>query len=193
VVQWRTEPPRNAPDAPPSPLGGLVHAPGLLSRNGVRYIRCRTWRSETKVDDLLRLRAAKLALEPAFVDAVAADMAGVLRDLFGLGHFASVVPVACGHSRIPGCLSVRVSVALADLVGSRHVKAFADRFVSGSSHPKEFRRLPPLELVEAPPAPALVVDDVATSGFHIQEAVSALRAAGIAAAGAVWVAGVRQS
>jgi hypothetical protein len=70
------------------------------------------------------------------------------------------------------------------------VKVWRDRFVTGSSHPKEFRKLPPLTWQDAPP-PGLVllVDDVATSGWHLEEALTALRAAGHLALGLAWISG----
>lgn len=173
-------------------FGGTVAAPAILSRNGVRYLRCRTWRAESKADDLKAFKAAKAELDDAFVTSLADDMLALLSEVFGREFFRSVVPVACGHSKRPNCLSVRLAVAVAEALGADFVKAFADRFMSGSSHPREFAKLPPLELVQLPAGPALVVDDVATSGFHMHEAVSALRERGVPAAGVVWLSGVRQ-
>ncbi|TIU24406.1 MAG: hypothetical protein E5W49_00540 [Mesorhizobium sp.] len=179
-------------DSKPSPLGSLVWSPGLLSRNGVRYLRCRTWRVDAKKDDLSALRSAKLELAAAFVSGICDDMEPLLFEMFGVGFFDAVVPVACGHSRRPNCLSVRIAVELAGRIGAELSKAFTDRFVSGSSHPMEFSRLPPLEVETVPKGRTLVVDDVATSGFHMHEALAVLRSHSVPAFGAVWLAGVRQ-
>lgn len=177
----------------PSPLGSLVWAPGILSRNGVRYLRTRAWRTETRDADLQLLKRAKLELAPAMVAAIADDMHALASEVFGAGLFSAVVPVACGHSRRPNCLSAQLAVQLASRLGCEIVRAFADRFVSGVSHPKEFDRLPPLQLVQRPAGAVLVVDDVATSGWHMHEAITTLRHAGIAAAGLVWASGTKQA
>jgi orotate phosphoribosyltransferase-like protein len=179
-------------DERPSPLGGLAWNPGLLSRNGVRYLRCRSWRQETKRADLYAMKLAKLDLDPEFIAGVVADMKLALGEMFGTGFFDCVVPVACGHSRRQNCLSVRIAVGLAESLGAACTKVFADRFMSGSSHPKEFARLPPLEMMARPQGRVLVVDDLATSGWHMHEAVGAIRAMGRPAFGAVWLAGVKQ-
>ena len=69
------------------------------------------------------------------------------------------------------------------------VQAFADRFVRGSSHPKEFRRLPPLEWAEPVNGSAVLIDDLVTSGWHMEEALALLRARGLPSFGAAWIGG----
>lgn len=174
------------------PFGRVVWNPGVLSRNGVRYLRCRSWRSGTRGTDMLSLKRIKLELAEEPIEGICSDIARVVGECFGVGFFSSVVPVACGHSRRPNCLSAVLASRLAPRFGAEMIRAFKDRFVSGVSHPKEFHKLPPLEIVAMPPGPCLVVDDVATSGFHIHEAVSALRSAGVPAVGLAWIAGVKQ-
>ena len=69
-------------------------------------------------------------------------------------------------------------------------RLFRGRFVSGVSHPKEFSKLAPIELAEAPAGMVvLVIDDVATSGWHMEEALNTLRDAGATAIGATWIGG----
>ncbi len=176
----------------PSVIGSMTLAPAILSRNGVRYLRCRTWRADAKRADLATFKAAKVALEPDLVSGIADDIELMVGEVFGTGFFRSVVPVACGHSKRPNCLSVRIAVELAARLGAESVKAFADRYVSGVSHPKEFAKLPPLEIVTVPMGHALIVNDVATSGFHMHEAITALRGLAVPTFGIVWVSGVKQ-
>ncbi len=69
-------------------------------------------------------------------------------------------------------------------------KVFKDRYVSGVSHPKEFAKLDPIEIEAEPPEKlVLVIDDVATSGWHMEEALNTLRSIGVMAIGATWLAG----
>lgn len=142
---------------------------------------------------MLTLKRLKLELRQGTIDEIAADIASLALDFYGKGFFGSVVPVACGHSRRTNCLSACLASALAPLIGATMTRVFADRFVTGVSHPKEFARLPPLVVTGEPSGPVLVVDDIATSGFHMHEAVTALRQRGIAAAGMVWVSGTKQA
>jgi hypothetical protein len=41
-----------------------------------------------------------------------------------------------------------------------------------------------------PAAPTLIIDDLATSGWHIEEALGRVRDLGLPAFGAVWLSGV---
>jgi hypothetical protein len=78
---------------------------------------------------------------------------------------------------------------VAEQLGLGFAEVFEDRFVDGASHPKEFAKLPPLAFRHTPAAPALVIDDLATSGWHIEEALGMIRGLGLPAFGAVWIAG----
>ena len=80
--------------------------------------------------------------------------------------------------------------SVAGALGLPFVEAFRDRLIKGSSHPKEFERLPPLQWA-SPPASGvvLVVDDLSTSGWHLEEALTLLRGRGLAAAGIAWIGG----
>jgi hypothetical protein len=60
------------------------------------------------------------------------------------------------------------------------------------SHPKEFNRIPPLERSDAfgaAASPVLIVDDLATSGWHLEEALTNARDGGLSAVGAAWISG----
>lgn len=170
----------------------LVWSPAILSRNGVRYIRCRSWRSATKKADMATFRKAKVDLDEAFVTQIADELVAVVNEVCGKGMFATVAPVACGHSRRPDCLSTRIAAAAATGLSAEFHRIFDNRFLTGSSHPLQYDRLPALTMQICPVAPVLVVDDAATSGFHIHEAVMRLRESGVPAVGAVWLSGVKR-
>lgn len=175
--------------APPSPLGGLAYRPTLYRRNAVSWVSVRSWRADAKGADLARLKLCKAAVDQTVISAAAGEIAALLRLLFG--HFAGwrTTSVACGHSRRPDCFGKRLGGAVADELGLGFLEVFQDRFVDGVSHPKEFSKLPPLLYRDKPAAPLLVVDDIATSGWHIEEALGIIRALGLPAFGAVWIAG----
>lgn len=125
-------------------------------------------------------------LPESFVAALAGELAALTRSLHGSWR-GCVVPVACGHSRRRDGLSFRIGVAVAQCLGAEFFEAFAFRPISGSSHPRTIRDLPPLEVLAVPDAPALVVDDITTSGYHMHEALTALRSRGCQASGLAWI------
>lgn len=187
-------PAHRAPGTPatnrPSPLGSLVHWPGLRARNEVRYVTVRRWRARTKTADLQAFREAKRRLDPALIEAAAGEVCEMLRGLLGPTPDYLVTNVACGHSRRPDCFGKRLARRVATLAGAPYVQVFADRFVRGSSHPRAALRLPPLRWITTPDRMCVVVDDLATSGWHLEEALGELRRDGVAALGIAWLGGV---
>lgn len=188
--QPKIRPKRKRP--PDGYFAGTVWRPSLRSRNGVTFLVCRAWSASSKKADLAAFKDFKLDLPEDGISDIVSDMRSVLELVHGdvAKAFATIVPVACGHSRRPDCLSFSIAAKLAEATGAKLVSAFKPRFLSGSSHPAEFRFLPPLEIAEMPDGPALVVDDVATSGFHMHEACTALRSRGVSAAGIVYISGM---
>lgn len=173
-----------------APFGALVWRPVLYSRNDVVYIAARAWRAHAKKADLLMLKAIKRKMTPEIITAATADLVRLL--LMFRGHLRDhvVTAVPCGHSRRPDCFAKRIAEAVAHVLEVPMVEVFADRPMRGVSHPKEFRKIPPLAWKTRPARPVLVIDDVAASGWHIEESLLALRAGGCAAFAAVWIAGV---
>jgi hypothetical protein len=57
----------------------------------------------------------------------------------------------------------------------------------GSSHPQRSARLGALVRRERPPGPVLLVDDPATTGLHVEQALGALRGEGVPALAMVWI------
>jgi hypothetical protein len=187
-LRWLGAPPAPAADRH-SPLGGLVWRPALYRRNQVSWCSVRSWRADAKRADLARLKACKAALDADLIAAAAGELAELIGLLLGrLGGWV-VTSIACGHSRRPDCFAKRLGAAVAARLDLRFAEVFADRFVSGVSHPKEFAKLPALAWQCQPEQPVLVIDDIATSGWHIEEALGRIRGRGLAAVGAVWLAG----
>lgn len=178
-------------DAPQIEFGGTRPRLQIYSRNAVSWFSVRAWRNESKKVDVARLKGAKAALAQNVVDHAAAEIADQLEKQFGRDSADVVVThVACGHSKRPDCFACRVARAVAEKLGFTFKKLFRDRPVEGVSHPKEFKKLAPIELAEQPGASlVLVIDDVATSGWHIEEALTTIRQAGSIATGAVWISG----
>lgn len=167
----------------------LTSRRALYSRKGVTWAAARAWRHDSKKADIEWLKAAKASLDARAIDGGADDVARLTADLFGALSGWTVSTTAVGHSRRTDSFAVRMAQGVAERLSLPFVKVFADRFVSGVSHPKEFRNLPPLQLQPGIAGPILLVDDVATSGWHMEEAANVLRTFGHPVFGAVWISG----
>lgn len=168
-------------------LGTLIEHPRLLHRGDIAYHGVMRWRSAVKRWQVLALRALKQDAPHAFVEAIARQLADAAHSLFGRTAFASVVAVPCGHSG-PDCLSRQIACAVATLLGRQSQDAFEPLPVQGSSHPRRNAGRPAMKLVATPDQPVLLIDDVASSGAHIEEATRLLRAAGVVVFPLVWIA-----
>lgn len=164
-------------------------APRLRRRIDMTFIACRAWRADHRELAIVHMKEAKRAPEPGFVGAAATETAAVALAMFGAGASDAVASIACGHSRTPECMGKRLAAATAEALGTPYCKLFADRFLMGVSHPKEFRNLPPLAWCADPIGRTLVVDDIATSGWHLKEAIDLIRMRGFAASALVWIGG----
>jgi hypothetical protein len=173
----------------PAPLGAVVYRPTLYRRNGVAWSSVRSWRADARGRDLARLKLCKAALDGAVIEAAAAEIVALMRLLFGPLVGWSVTTVACGHSRRPDCFGKRLGQAAAVALQLPFVEIFEDRFVSSTSHPKEFRKLPPLVWRSKPYSPVLIIDDLATSGWHMEEALGRVRDLQQPSFGVVWISG----
>ncbi|BCH32623.1 hypothetical protein MesoLjLc_45530 [Mesorhizobium sp. L-8-10] len=185
--------PEQLPDpeaAPPaSPLGSLVSRRAIYTRNGVAWLSVRAWSHKARQHDIAVMRAAKRALDPQVIAGAADELAHFAGLCLGPLPGWLVSTVAVGHSRRPDSFAVRLAEGVAERLGMPFEKIFADRFVEGVSHPKEFSKLPPLERLAEPNRPVLLIDDVATSGWHIEEALTDIRRAGVPALALAWISG----
>lgn len=154
-------------------LETLLLQPRMLRRRNRRYFAVRTWRKSIKRFQIDALKALKLRGSVPFVDAIAKELAGIVRDIYGDVGNAIIVPVPCGHSG-PGCLSCRVARQMADLMRVDFQEAFEPIAIKGSSHPATNARRPRMKLIKNITRPVILVDDVATSGSHLEEAANLL-------------------
>jgi hypothetical protein len=173
------EPGGDAPLVPGEPtsrflVDTLVRRQVLKTRNDLFYITTRAWSSPIKAHQIKALRALKKSPPPDLVAAAADDIATAARRIYGTPMLNCVVPVPCGHSR-GECFSELLARAVAERLEIDYVAAFERRVRPGTSHPKKSAALPPLVQKQAVRGTALLVDDLATSGRHLEQASEALR------------------
>lgn len=172
-----------------SPLGSLVPRRSIYTRNGIAWISMRAWSSKARQADVAAMRVAKQTLDASVIDAAADEIGHFIGKVFGQMEGWAVSTVAVGHSRRPDSFAVRLAEGVAAKVGLPFVKIFKDRFVSGTSHPKEFAKLPPLDMLTEVTQPLILIDDVATSGWHLEEALNCIRQRGVPAVAIAWISG----
>lgn len=165
----------------------LIQQPRVLSRGNVSYHAIRRWRRTVKAEQIAALRAIKKLPSDHFEITIAEEMASWCRSAFGNTAFANLVAVPCGHSG-EDCLSRRTGQKLAKLLGINFVDAFEPLAVTGSSHPRTNTTRPKMKLATVPVGPVLLVDDVATSGSHLEEATMSLRQHNLAVTSIAWIA-----
>lgn len=120
---------------------------------------------------------------------MARELAEIVRRTFG-SKFDCVVPVPCGSSGRDICLSVEIGRELAKVLGCEFKNCLVTVGAkSGASHPSKSASLKPYKLTEMAAGNVLLVDDVASSGRHLELAYQALTAAGANVNTAVWIAG----
>ncbi len=161
----------------------------LRQRNDSSYLTVRTWRKPIKTWQLDALRALKAYPPLGAVRAVAAEIKRAVDQVIGVGAFGAIVPMPGGHSGQRNSFSVRIAAELAKLCDRPLIRALALRPHPGSSHPKANVDRPPLELVQSLDQSALLVDDVATSGRHLEEGVTLLRRSAPSVFAVAWIGG----
>jgi hypothetical protein len=169
--------------------GSLVYRPALFRRNEIRWIAACAWRSRSRVRGLKALKQAKEAIDPSIVSDAAILITTLIREIFGNKPVGAISCVPCGHSRRTDCFGKQLAQSVAIMVEVPFVQVYADRPCPGASHPKQSVSLPPLQQIADPAGSMIIIDDIATSGWHLQETMLPLRRLGVAVSSVVWISG----
>jgi hypothetical protein len=172
-------------------LDYIVNRPAIYRRNSIRWISACAWRSRGEEPGLAELKKAKEKRDPSLIATAGRSIADLVEEIFGRDAADAVMCIPCGHSKKSECFGKRLARQVADLLDLPFVQVFADRPCHGASHPKTRASLPPLQqLIVIPPPSVIIVDDVATSGWHLEEAMVRLRSLGTKVSSVVWISGV---
>jgi predicted amidophosphoribosyltransferase len=170
-------------------LETLVQRRALRGRKDISYVTLRSWRNSIRAHQIKALRAIKHNSPWSLASEIAVEMRDDIRSLFGSGGFRAVVPMPCGHSAPGRCLSEAIATALAKELGLPAVHALSLAVEAGSSHPKANAKRAPMKLLTPVEGPVLLIDDVATSGRHNEEASLLLRGGGASVLAIAWIGG----
>lgn len=167
----------------------LLLRPMVRRRGCVAYLTVRSWRADTREADLAAFKAEKRAKAEPLLGLAGTEIADEVRALVHPTSDWSVTAVAPGHSRDAMSWGVLLATVVAHRLGLPFRPAFCPRPSPGSSHPRRNASLPPLEWDQVPTGPMILVDDVATSGWHMAEGLEMLRRSDVPALGAAWISG----
>lgn len=169
-------------------LRTLTRKTVLRARGGTSYIAIRTWKKEIKEYQIEALHALKDNPGTEFVEKVASEIHAAAIQFLGDHAIGNVVPIPCNSQRTGPCLSTLVGQAVARRLGvDCHEMLKGSTPAGGRSHPRKSAKLKPYELSDAPKLLSLVVDDVATTGKHMEHAQSAIRKAGGSSFAIAWI------
>jgi predicted amidophosphoribosyltransferase/PAS domain-containing protein len=186
-----------APVAPPGILDPtvkflsetLVRRQGLRQRKTISYMTLRTWRKPIRTYQIEALKALKSSPPRGLIETAAAEIVQAVQRVVGAEAFSEVTAVPCGRSHPDRCLSQLIAQEVAARLGKPMTIRLQAPPQKGGSHPKENVRRPPLKLLSPAEGPCLVIDDVATSGAHIEEAIVRLRPSAGSVFAVAWIGG----
>jgi hypothetical protein len=170
-------------------LDTLISKRSIRLRDQTTYMTLRTWRNSIKQHQIKALRALKKNISQDVVVAIGKECASEINRLVGISSFRFIVPIPCGHSPEQTCLSNAIANSVGRELGLPVIHAFPHLKQTGSSHPKENLKREKMRQVQEIPGPAILIDDVATSGMHLGEAATLLKSAGTSTFSLAWIGG----
>ena len=169
-------------------LDTLLHKRSLRSRKAASFVSLRTWRKSIKEHQIAALVAVKQDPPPAFIGTAADEIVDAARHLYGEQTIKTVVPIPGGSSGAGVSFSVLLAQHVAKKLDCHYIQALAGAPAEkGASHPKKSSRLMPYKIIQPVTGVTLIVDDVVTSGRHLELAQAALRTSGVACFAIAWI------
>jgi PAS domain-containing protein len=167
----------------------LVKRQSLRQRKTTSYLTLRSWRKPVRSYQIEALKALKTAPPHSLVETAATEIVEAVGRIVGTSAFHHVTPIPCSRSAEDACLSRMIAEEVSRRVGKPLALLLGSIPRKGSSHPKGNMTRPPLHLLEPATGPCLIVDDVATSGAHLEEAITKLRPSAQSVFAVAWIGG----
>jgi hypothetical protein len=166
----------------------LVKKQRLLARKGASYVALRQWRKPIKPYQISALAALKACSDDCFEAEIAEEMSEAIKRVYG-DAFSYVVAVPGGSSGQVESLSTKLAERIAKHLGAEYANVLvAAPVAKGASHPAKSTNLKPYKVNGKISGNILIVDDVATTGTHIELATNALRPLATYCTSVVWIA-----
>ncbi len=165
----------------------LISKRQVKNRKNVTYLTVRTWKKPIKDVQITAIRTLKEFGSEELVIQAAGDIISTLNGLLGTLDFDYVTSIPCMHSKGDTCLSVLFGQKISSMTGIPFRHCFKREHRAGSSHPANNSRLPPFKIADSISGKILLIDDVATSGTHIEKAANQLRENGSSVFCVAWI------
>ncbi|MEM9732355.1 MAG: phosphoribosyltransferase [Pseudomonadota bacterium] len=157
-------------------INTLIKHSKMRRQKQVTYFTARRWRTNEKNRQIIATRVSKREPSREFIDLVGSELSNLVAEVIGTKNFDCVVPLPSGSSKSGG-FATQIAQSIAMQTGLEFVSAFGRIQTSdNSSHPRKNLTRSRMRLEKIPGPRVLLVDDVATSGTHMLEAATMLRA-----------------
>jgi hypothetical protein len=165
----------------------LIKKRSLHSRNGCDYLTLRNWRAGQKPYQVATMASLKKFKPKHFFERIAGEIVQQAEQIYGRGVIGCVVPIPGGSSGEAESFSVVLARAVAEKLDVPCCGVLKAQGVRGKSSPHKSTHLRPYEVTGPVTGPVLVVDDIASSGRHLELAIKSLRAQHKAVYAVAWI------
>jgi phosphoribosylpyrophosphate synthetase len=165
----------------------LPKQPSLKAKNGIAYTVVRRWKSQLKETQIAAIQALKISNDSVTAQMAAAEIVDAVSRLFSGMKFDSVVPIPGGSSGMEYSLSVQIGECVAALLNIPCINCLENKTEIGTSHPKKSIKLKPYKVVGKVSGSVLLVDDIVTTGTHLEKAHIALTRERVAVFAIAWI------
>ena len=167
----------------------LVRKRSIRDVDSIGFITVRAWRNAFKKHQIAALRAVKEHDPDALAAFAGMECADEINTLVGNKVFKYVVPVPCSLSEPDKCLSAAIARVIGAELGLPVIFAFANADHSENGVARKNARRSKMRLIQHVPGPALLINDVASTGATLAEAQKILNEAGTDAFAMAWIGG----
>jgi hypothetical protein len=173
----------------PDIFSSLIKRTRIRSRGNCSFVTLRCWNPKYKAKQIEQVKSMKSISSSGIIKCVAKELADHLSGTFGTIRELVVTSVPGGHSCSELSFSAKIAIEVARRLRTNHVKVWEDRPRAGSPFPRPAHERPALKWIAHPRQPVILIDDVVTSGSHMEECLHALRSNGIPTFGIAWIGG----
>jgi hypothetical protein len=168
-------------------MRSLIKRRSLNTRKSTVFVTLRTWRKSAKDTQIDALKSLKLECSPRAIHGVAIELADAIVELYSGIPFSAVIPIPGGHSGREDSFSFLLAKEIARLLSLPFLSPLVGKVKKGSSHPRESTTLPAYKVQGTVSGPVLLIDDVVSSGVHMEKAIFALKNAGASPLAFAWI------
>ena len=140
-----------------------------------RFFSLRVWNLRDKKNELERYKAVKKDVLDKDVEKISEEFNQTIKETFQSLPNILVTCTPFWNGSEKNQLKEKIAERLAKKIGGEYKKIFADRFLSGSNHPKNYDERGKITLQEPVASKIIVlVEDLVVSGVTIEESITAL-------------------